>query len=324
VTNGRSILLGLLIGAVLAASIGFAAGGTTYGVFVDSETGGGTVRAADSFETPGDGACIDTNGDGQCGPGDIAVEADDLSSFDNASADLVVPDTVADVFEQNDDVSVTAASIRSAVGFDSQNGDVTLTATAGSIEVDGAVASQNGQVTLSAATDVSVDADVTTQNGDIAIESTGGGDITIDGRTLASQNGDLVVSTSGDLSGVGASLTSQSGAVSVSGGAVDLTDAVLYSKNVRVDVESGSALRATGAVFDSNSATFDLRSHGDLLLDDGSFATKNGAATAALGTDSATLSVAGLSIDDRDGVLGYAPPNVSVQGSPASGRVAAE
>ena len=294
-TSVRVVALLLWVG-VVAAALG---GATTYGLLTDSEQADGTVRAMDSFEDTGDGACVDENGDGDCDPGEDRIATSDLPTYTNASADLVVPENVGTVDAGNGEVDITAGSITSEVDIRSKNQDVSLTATDGGIDLGGegvTIDQGSGDVDLSATGDIDLSTStITTNTGEVSVES--GGTLTLDDATVSVSGGN---------------------------GGIDFDAQEISARNADFDTNTGpialSATRNGGGQLDATGANMavgggngdvTLESVGDVFLDDASLSTSNGAATAALGGSGYTLHVDGLSVVDRDDTLTYSPAGVT-------------
>lgn len=136
---------------VFVSGIGLTAGATTYGLFSDAATGTGSIQAAESFDEtpPGEEAWDDQDGDGFYDSGEPTYTEENLTEFDEPSANLIIPNDMGKIKAKNNNVSINAGSIQSEVRIESGTGHVTLTATHGNVTItDSLVKSKNKAVTI--------------------------------------------------------------------------------------------------------------------------------------------------------------------------------
>ncbi|WP_415382391.1 hypothetical protein [Halosimplex sp. TS25] len=254
--------------AVLLVSAGSA---TTYGYFVDTEQATGSVQAANSFNgnnggggnpgngPPGNNAYNDANGNGQYDDGEGTYTADELTEFEDETANLVIPGDIDEVYDRNGEVTITANSIRSAVDIGSRNAEVELTATGGDIVIDGSsISSRNGEVTISTSGNVKAvgstiesrnseitisgenvdisDSDIYSRNEDITV--TASSELTANRATIESRNGDISLNSNGDMYLDGASLTSTNGQATADLN-VDSSDTTIHVDGISVNDRDG-------------------------------------------------------------------------------------
>lgn len=252
----RTWLVALLAAGVCCVVLGFAGGAATYAQFVDTETASGTVTAAQSFGGGGGGqpgatsAYNDANGNGQYDAGETNYTMAQLYSFDDPSADLVLPASVG-TLKNKPGISITANSISADSDLSAKDGGVTLEATGGSVDIAGqTVTSRNGGVDVDAAGSVSASgAVVESRNVDVSLSADGALDVS--GATLWSRNAAVRLSAGGPISAVDATLQSRHQNVQLdSGGAIDIRNAGLWSRNGQLTADlgsSGSTLSVGGA-----------------------------------------------------------------------------
>jgi len=196
----------VLATALLVGAVVFSAGlgaGVSYAFFFHTETVSGSVTAADDFGYTGSGACIDTDGNGECNAGDTTVEKSELYAYDNTSADLVIPEDVGQIGDSSstDSVSITANSITSEVDIASKNKDISLRATGGDIDFGEngiSITQGGGAVTIDAAGDVHLsNSDITTSNGNVDI--TAGENLYLtDSSITVTKNADVLLTSGMD------------------------------------------------------------------------------------------------------------------------------
>lgn len=293
-----ALALVLLVGTVVVVAGATVA--TTHAYFTDSETGQGSVVAADSFENTGDGACQDENQNGQCDPGEQRIDKSDLVTYTNDSADLVIPENVGDLNAGNQKVDIEAKSITSEVDIRSKTREVELTATDGGIDLGG-----NG-------------VEISQGSGNVDISATG--DIDLSSSTVTTNTGEVVISTDGTLNVDDSTISVDGG-----NGVIDLDAAAISARNTVMETNTGdislSATRNGGGTLDATGASLavsgggnggiTLESVGDMYLDSASVTSSNGQATASLSQSSATIHVSGITVNDKDGVLTYSPSGVT-------------
>ena len=237
-TPSRFWGLVLLAGVFVVATATFAGTATTQAAFVDAELGNGSVTAATSFggNPPGPRAYNDANGNGRYDSGEQTFTADDLTDFDDSSANLVVPSDVNTVEDRNGGVSITANSLTAETDFRSRNGGVDIEATGGDVDLNGQTArSRNGDVSISASGDVDItDATLRSRNEDITVESSG--TITAERSSLRTRNGDVSLTSVGSIDPTDATLRTRNG---------DLT-ADLGTNSATLTVEGTAFVRRSG------------------------------------------------------------------------------
>ncbi|QLH79151.1 hypothetical protein HZS55_18460 [Halosimplex rubrum] len=297
----RTVTITVIAVAVLSGGIGSS---VTHAYFTSTETGSGTISAADSFggsSPPSDDvAWDDADGDGQYDEGERTYSPSELANFDNQSSNLVIPESVGTVETSgSENIQITAKSITSEVKIEAKNGDVNLNAKNGNVDLSGSVVSKTGSV------------DIDAQFGDVYLE----------GATLDSKNRNIDVTAGGLLDIDGATIDTNA-QITLRAQQISARDATISSKNgniaLRATENGGGELDATGATMDTN-GQITLRSGADLRLEDATLSSKNGDATAEVGASSDTLYVEGATIQDKDDTLRYSPGDTTVDGTPASG-----
>ncbi|GCF15414.1 hypothetical protein Harman_33490 [Haloarcula mannanilytica] len=321
-TGGLAVLVTVWV--VVTAGAG---AGVTYGLLSDEATASGTIQIEVGSATPPDGeAYNDANGNGRYDEGETTYSADELADFNDPSANLVIPESVESIEEQNDDIQIRASSISYNGTVESQNGDVSLTAVNGDIIVDGAALdSQNGQVVLDAQSGgISLtDGTITAQNNDFSLSAQESVNLT--GTTVDLQNGNVQVTTSGYLSIDGAQISAANNHISLRAREISAKDAYVSSSNNYVRLSAtrngGGYLDVTSSTLSSQNNDITLESNGDIRANDSSIETKNGAVTADLGITEATLYLDGATIEDGDDAIAYQPNGIRVVPSdgPATG-----
>lgn len=262
---------------LLAAAIaGFGAGTGTVALLTDSQTANATIAAADTFDgtPPGSMAWDDDDGDRVWDVGEPTYDESELYDFSNTSVDLIVPADVGPV--DSGSISITVGSIETRVPIQASSGDVTLDAA-------------NGDV-------LATDQDVVTTAGAVSITASGAA---------------RLYNTSIESTGV----------MDVTAERVNVSAATLQadfpSLTVAATNGAGGPLRANGTTVGVGLGNVVLESDGDMYLEGASIQAPAlwifwGEATADLGTPSATLHVAGTTVDDADDTLVYDPDGITV------------
>jgi len=280
----RFVVLALCLGALV--SVGSA---STLALFVDSHQGSGSFTAANSFGGGGGG--------GSDPPGKKAYnDADGDGEWDSNEATY----TEQDLYN-----------------FQDTNVDLVIPSDVGDVKA------KNRQIDINAnsiTTEVGFDAD----NG-VSVTATGG-DVTLNGNAVTAKNGGVKVTAAGTVSADRSKIRGPTGDVVIRGETVSLRQADVKSKNNDVIIAAtegtGGTLDATDSSIEASTGTVSLESVGDVYLDSAKVRSKNGGATADLGTTSATLHVDGAEIDDNNQILAYDPDGIAVDGSPKKGCVA--
>ncbi|WP_336021593.1 hypothetical protein [Halobellus salinisoli] len=305
-------------------------------------------------------AYVDANQNGEYDGGERTVSTDELAEFDDDSAHLVIASGGERIDFRNREVDIEARSIAvgettlasnraiaMAAGelslhgstVDTQNGEIGLEA--GTITADDSTITSNREISVSAdGGPVTLgESRVESQNGEIVVE---GGSVIAPRATFTSNLPIEIVGESGPLTLPDATIDSSNGEIELAGrsidatgidistnvaitvvsesGAIRVSDGTIESSNGEIVVESADSLGADGAAFSTNVA-IELEASGDVDLDAARLASSNGQATVELNRGSATLSVGGAVIADRDSTLTYSPGGVTVSGTPDRGSV---
>jgi len=296
-----ALALVLLAGSVVVAGATVA---TTHAYFTDSESGQGSVVAADSFENTGDGACRDEDENGQCDPGETRIDKSDLFTYTNESADLVIPENVGDLDSGNNNIDITAKSITSEVDLRTKNGDVDLNAGDGGIDLGGS--------------------DVTIEGGGGGVNIDSDGDIDLAGSYISTKTKSITVTASGFLNIDNAVIDGRESSepIDLSGQRISARNAEITNKNGETILSArnngGGELDATGATIESRSKNgklsggpITLKSSGTMRLNQTALRVKNTATVEAyLDIGSATLYTDGTIVRDDDDTLYYEPSSV--------------
>ncbi|WEL20378.1 hypothetical protein [Halorhabdus sp. BNX81] len=295
--NPRKALVVAVIVGLFVAGSGFTAGATTYGVFSDADTGTGSIQAAASFDVPGDGPCVDTNGNGECNPGDAPVDPDELRTFDNASADLVIPASVGDISTKKADISITANTITSEVDLTTKNARIDLHAGGGGIDLAGTNLTRNGG------------------NGAITLHSAG--PVTLSNAGVSTKGTVAVSADAGlDLDGINIDTNKE---ITLRARTISAHNAVLTSKTRDIVLGAtrmgGGALTASGAAItvEGGNGQVTLESVGNMSLDEATITTANRQPTANLTSSEAILDVTATEILGKYTTIAYTPANVTIE-----------
>jgi len=320
-TGGVAVLLVVWLVATAGAGAG-----VTYGLLSDDGTASGTIHIAAGSSGPPDGQSFDdANGNGRYDAGETTYSAAQLADFDNESVNLVVPDSVDSIDQQNSDVRIRAGAITYGGSASAQNGDVSLTAVDGDVTLDGGTLdSQNGAVHVDAPNgELSLtDGTVSSQNSDVRLSA--GDAVTIAGADIDAQNGNVQITTDAALDADGSDIEAKNSHVALTGRTVSARNADLSSRNDYVRLSAtrngGGPLDVTGASLASQNSDVTLESNGDVHANGSTMESTNGAVTADLGTATATLFLDGATVDDRDDAVSYRPTGVRVvpTGGPAT------
>lgn len=312
-TGGLAVLLVVWLVATAGAGAG-----VTYGLLSDDGVASGTIQIAAGSSGPPNGQSFDdANGNGQYDAGETTYSADELVDFSDPAANLVIPESVESIDQQNSDVRIRAGAITYGGSVSSQNGDVSLTAVDGDVTLDGATLdSQNGAIAVDAPNgEISLtDGTVESQNSDVTLAA--GDAVTVSGTDIDAQNGNVRITTDARLVADGSDIEAQNSHVTLAGRTVSARNAALSSKNNYVRLSAtrndGGVLDVTGASLASQNNDVTLESNGDIHANDSTMESKNGAITADLGTATATLYVDDATVDDGDDAIGYQPTGVRV------------
>lgn len=291
---------------------------------------------------PGNGvAYIDTDGDGEYDEGEATLTAEEVASFDDSDAELVVHTDGETVSTRREmDITAAAVTVRGTT-LSSQQGvtiaaddgtvsfrDATIRGNNGPVEIEGrsltaeaTTIETNQGIGVQTETELSVtDSTLRAQNGEIALEgerisargtafttnrdlslAADGGPVDIEDASLTSQNGEISVSGAG-VSGAGASITTND-AVSIDSedGAVSLTDATVESQNGEIAV-AARELDASGASIRTSRGISLTTDEGPLTMRDAAVTSQNGAIEIA---SAATLDAQRATVEtNRDISLG--------------------
>jgi len=199
------------------------------------------------------------------------------------------------------------------------NRGISIAADSGTLSASSAtIDSTNGEIELDGRSVDAGEAQITT-NREITI-SADGGTLTLTDATVDSTNGDIDLS-GGTVEAAGATIdTNTAISISSSSGDVRLTTASVTSTNGEIEVESAARVLASGAVLETN-VEISIVASGDVDLGNGQLTSQNGQVSIDLDRDSATLSIDGTVLDDRDGTITYSPAAATVSGTPARGTV---
>lgn len=192
-----------------------------------------TVGADLSPAPPSGEAYADSNQNGLYDPGEETYRKSELNDFDK-NVHLVIPGTVGTVNSGGNPLRIEAKSVTSRVSLETGGGQLTVTATQGSVEfTDG----------------------TTVDSGGSKLEMRATGQIRIDEVTLDS-GGDTITLDGTGVYGEDATLDSGGSRLSVDAGSSDLrfTRAQLNSNGGRVDLDTDAELRLEDASVDSNGA----------------------------------------------------------------------
>ncbi|WP_424004718.1 hypothetical protein ACOZ4I_08390 [Haloarcula salina] len=315
--------LAVLVVVWLVATAG-AGAGVTYGLLSDDGTASGTVQITAGSSGPPNGQSFDdANGNGRYDAGETTYSAAELADFDDPSANLVVPESVESVDQQNSDVQIRAGAITYGGSVSAQNGDVSLTAVDGDVTLDGGTLdSQNGAVAVDAPNgEISLtDGTVASQNSDVTLSA--GEAVNVSGTDIDAQNGNVQITTDAALDADRSHIEAQNSHVTLAGRTVSARNADLSSRNNYVRLSAtrngGGILDVTGASLASQNSDVTLESNGDVRANASTMESTNGAITADLGTATATLYLDGASVNDRDDAIAYGPTGVRVVPSDSS------
>jgi hypothetical protein len=241
----------------------------------------------------------------------LKIEAEgDAISFRDSTVDT-----------KNGQIQLKASEITTSGTTITTNKQIKLTAESKALTVyDTTIDSKNGQIQLKGYPVDATDATITT-NKQIKVESESG-QLTLADATVDSKNGQIQLKGP-SVGANGASITTNKQIkLTAESGELALTGATVESENGQIQLKSNAQLRASSAVIETNKQ-IKLTSSGDMTLDGAEISSTNGEASLTLNQASATLSVDGAVLQDRDATVVYSPGGVSVTGTPAQGSVQA-
>jgi len=222
-----SVLLCLCAVALLMSS----GGAVTYAYLFDAESSAASISVAEDFGYRGQGACIDTNDNWKCDRPDIPVPRDEINTFSNSSADLVIPKHVGPVV--NDSIDISAKGFKTYVDLDTRNGNSgTITTDDGRIQVvDSTVRADGSTLTLSAT----------------------GGNILVNGSSVTSGSS-LVLTTDRDVNARATTFDAPS-SMTVEGTDIDASDSAVTGDYGSVSFTAGEKLTLDGSETTTTSGT---------------------------------------------------------------------
>ncbi|MCO8265816.1 hypothetical protein ACOZ4B_09430 [Haloferax prahovense] len=239
-----------------------------------------------------------------------------------AADDGPVNVTGATLDNQNGKVTVSGESVQArGAAISTRNGKIELAADDGSVDIrDASLQNQNRDIEVGGETVSARNASITVVNGRISLDADDGlldiEDATVHGEKQIDLTGERVGAAGASIETKNAQIDLQSGA-----GDVTLDGATVETKNAQITVESAGELHANESVFETTNADVSLSADGDVFLRDADLRTTNAELTVGLGDASATLSVDGLEVEDRDDTLDYDPGGAGVTGTPSAGQV---
>lgn len=180
----------------------------------------------------------DADDDGERDADEQTFTEAELYNFNDDSVNLVIPEAVGELRQQNEEISIEARSITSEVDIRSQNRRVELRATEGEILLTEGVRSDNREVEIyGKRIDIS-GAEIRADNGDITISATlaGGGELIASGSDtlIRSQNYDIMLESVGNMILDDATIRSQNGRITADlGGAytISLSGTTVQNQN---------------------------------------------------------------------------------------------
>lgn len=247
----RSHGLAIFVGLLVIVCAGFVGGQATYATFLDRGNATGSISAAASFngQRPSGYAYDDADGNGRWDPGEPTYTEQQLYSFDDPSASLVIPSDVG-VVNNTNGISITAGNITAETDFQSGAGNVTLSATKGDVDVTGqqvvavggASISASGTVTADGATIWSVVYDTDISGRTISVRSAN------IGSYLGSVTLSAVTRSKRTLDATGASVTSRAGDVALrSSGDIRLSSASVSARGaITAELGAGKSTLSVG------------------------------------------------------------------------------
>ncbi|MFA1609980.1 hypothetical protein [Halobellus rubicundus] len=227
----------------------------------------------DPGEPPGDAiAYIDGNEDLSFNEGDQIVE--DLASFDNDSAALVIAGGGETIDFRNAQVDIEAKSVVVDETTLKTNKQLKIEADDGTVSFrDSTIDTKNGQVDLKAK-EITASGTTITSNKQIKVESESEA-LTLTDSTVDSKNGQVELKgPSVDASGSTVT-TNKQVKLSSESGALTLTDATVDSKNGQIKLK-GYPIDASGASITTNKQIDVESESGTLTLTDSTVDSKNG------------------------------------------------
>ncbi|MFB6188827.1 MAG: hypothetical protein ABEI57_02990 [Halapricum sp.] len=240
----RSHRLVIFVGLLVIVCAGFVGGQVTYATFLDRGNATGSVSAAASFngQRPSGYAYDDANGNGRWDPGEPTYTEQQLYSFDDPSASLVIPSDVG-VVNNSNGISITAGNITAETDFQSNWGSVSLTATRGAIDVTGQQLIAFSRVDVSGQSVSGSRANIGSLGSvTLSARENGGGPLDASGASVTSLFGNVTLRSNGDISlnnaevnasqygSISASLQGGSPTLSVGGASLsDQDDTLVYT-----------------------------------------------------------------------------------------------
>ncbi|ELZ80055.1 hypothetical protein C454_12663 [Haloferax gibbonsii ATCC 33959] len=239
-----------------------------------------------------------------------------------AADDGPVNVTGATLDNQNGKVTLSGESVQArGASISTRNGKIDLTADDGPVDIrDASLQNRNRDIEVSGETVSARNASITVVNGRISLDADDGL-LDIENATV---HGEKQIDLTGERIGAaGASIETKNAQIDLRSGSSDVTldGATVKTKNAQITVESAGDLRANESVFETTNADVSLSADGDVFLRGADLRTTNAELTVELGDASATLSVDGLEVEDRDDTLDYDPGGAGVTGTPSAGQV---
>jgi hypothetical protein len=347
----RTVGLAALVTAWVVVTAG-AGAGVTYGYLSDEATASGTIQIATGSSAPPNGAAYnDANGNGRYDEDETTYSADQLADFNDPSANLVIPDSIESI--EQDQVQITAGAISYSGTVESET--ISLTAKNGNISVDNAtfeaedqldLKAPNGGISMNGATvesdngvsvnakggNIVADASTVESEGEFSLTAPNDGismtdsSVTAESVSLTAKGGDIAVDGTSFESEGTVTFTAPNSGVSMVDGTIESDERIsLTAKggDISIDGASLSSERQIQLTAPNNeismtaaelSADGDvgLESNGDIYANRSMMASDDGAITANLKTTAAALYLDGATIEDGDDAIAYQPNGVRV------------
>lgn len=298
--------------------VNFALNSTTSSGTIDSQDGqtGSTGEASMDLKAQSNGGVSVYVASG--GASDVInISISGVSGDPGPPGSLAYDDANNNGAYDSGETTYTKSEIES--GLDKQSEDIIIPSDVGTLDLGGNEIKTNSlelNTGINSPSQVKLTIQETLDFSDQTIKTTGNKQIQI----KAGQSG------SGDIIATNANIDSGGQVKFTTADKIDFTGTTITaSGSSQISLKAGTSgsgqLIATNGDISTNGQV-KLESNGDMYVDGATISAGNGkSASATLNTDSATIYVDGLVVNDKDDDLNYSPNGATVSGSPSSGTV---
>ncbi|WP_435064836.1 hypothetical protein [Halobaculum sp. EA56] len=236
-------------------------------------------------------AYIDSDHDYSYDSGEVTVDRNELASFENESAHLVIAADGGRINYRNQEVDISAKTVTIGEATLVSNSAITLSAQSGGLSMrDATIDTKNGEISLTGDT-IRVAESTITSNRKISLEAKSG-TVGLSRSTVDSENGKIEIKGPSVDTSESTITTNREIKLTAESGSLSLPNGRIESKNGAITIKGRSIDAAKSTI--STNREIKLESEGSTLtLSDASVTSKNGAITLKathIDAESATIS----------------------------------